>query len=114
MERTPHRVALYFAVVQVFFTLTWTVYVIFLPQLAAQAGIPKNAVVYILLLDQLIFVATDFAMGVMADRVSRVLGKLGYFVLGITLLSCAAFLLLPFVAPSGVTWLFIAVTALWT
>ena len=114
MGRTPHRVALYFAVVQVFFTLTWTVYVIFLPQLAAQAGIPKNAVVYILLLDQLIFVAADLAMGVMADRVSRVLGRLGYVVLGVTLVSCAAFLLMPFVAPSGVTWLFIAITALWT
>lgn len=114
MERTPHRVALYFAVVQLFFTLTWTVYVIFLPKLAAQAGIPKQAVVYILLLDQLIFVAMDFAMGVMADRISRVLGKLGLIVLWITLGSCAAFLLLPFVAPSGAAWLFIAVTALWT
>ncbi len=114
MDRTPHRVGLYFAFVQVFFTLTWTIYVIFLPRLAAQAGIPKQAVIYILLLDQLIFVAMDFAMGVMADRVSRTLGKLGYIVLGITLASCGAFLLLPFVAPHGAAWLFIAVTVLWT
>jgi Na+/melibiose symporter-like transporter len=114
MERTPHRVAIYFGIVQVLFTLTWTVYVIFLPKLAAQAGIPKQAVVYMLLLDQLIFVATDFAMGVMADRVSRILGKLGYVILGVTLASCGAFLLLPFVAPQGATWLFILVTVLWT
>jgi MFS family permease len=114
MDRTPHRVGVYFAVVQVFFTLTWTVYVIFLPKLAAQAGIPKQAVVYILLVDQLIFVAMDFAMGVMADRMSRVLGKLGHAILAITLGSCAAFLLLPFVAPQGAAWMFLTVTVLWT
>ncbi len=114
MERTPHRVGLYFAIVQVFFTLTWTVYVIFLPKLAAQVGIPKSAVTYILLADQLIFVATDFAMGVMADRMTRVVGRVGHVLIGITLFSCAAFLLLPFIAPHGVAWPFVLVTALWT
>ena len=113
-QLTPHRVGLYFALVQFFFTLTWTVYVIFLPKLAVQAGIPKQAVVYILLVDQLIFVIMDFAMGAMADRVSRVLGKVGYAVLGITLASCLAFLVLPFVAPEGSPALFLAVTLLWT
>jgi MFS family permease len=113
-QLAPHRVGLYFAIVQFFFTLTWTVYVIFLPKLAVQAGIPKQAVVYILLVDQLIFVIMDFAMGVMADRVSRVLGRLGYAVLGITLGSCLAFLVLPFVAPQGSPALFLALTVLWT
>ncbi|MDB5901387.1 MAG: transporter [Betaproteobacteria bacterium] len=112
--RVPHRIGLYLAVVQFFFTLTWTVYVIYLPRLAAEAGIPKSAVVYILLLDQLVFVAMDYTMGLMADRVSRVLGKLGYVVLGVTIASCAAFLLLPFVAPHGAAWLFLLLTVLWT
>jgi hypothetical protein len=112
--RVPHRIGLYLAVVQFFFTLTWTVYVIYLPRLAAEAGIPKSAVVYILLLDQLVFVVMDYTMGLMADRVSRVLGRLGYIVLGVTLASCAAFLLLPFVAPLGAAWLFLLLTVLWT
>ncbi|MEA2446279.1 MAG: hypothetical protein QOJ12_3575, partial [Thermoleophilales bacterium] len=111
---TPHRVGLYFGFVQFFFTITWTVYVIFLPKLAVQAGIPKQAVIYILMLDQLIFVAMDLAMGVMADRLSRVLGRLGHIVLGVTLGSCVAFLLLPFVAPQGAPWLFVLLTVLWT
>lgn len=114
MERpTPHSVGVYLAVVQFVFTLTWTVYVIFLPKLAAQAGIPKQWVVYILLLDQLVFVLVDFAMGLAADRVSRVLGKLGYVMLGVTLVSCAAFVLLPFAAPQGAAWAFLALTVLW-
>src|ERR671915_104261 len=114
MERAPpHRIGLYLAVVQFLFTLTWTVYVIFLPKLATQAGIPKQWIIYILLLDQLVFVVMDFAMGMAADRVSRVLGKLGYAILGVTIVSCAAFLLLPFAAPQGAAWLFLALTVLW-
>ena len=112
--RIPHRIGLYLALVQFFFTLTWTVYVIYLPTLAAQAGIPKSAVVYILLLDQIVFVIMDYAMGMAADRVSRVLGKLGYLILGVTLASCLAFLLLPFAAPQGAAWLFLALTVAWT
>lgn len=114
MDRaTPHRIGLYLAVVQFIFALTWTVYVIFLPKLAAQAGIPKQWVVFILLLDQVVFVIMDFAMGLAADRVSKVLGKLGYLILGVTLASCLAFLLLPFAAPQGAAWLFLLLTMLW-
>lgn len=109
----PHRIGVYLALVQFLFTLTWTVYVIFLPKLAAQAGIPKQWVIYILLADQLVFVCMDFAMGLAADRVSRVLGKLGLLILGVTLVSCAAFVLLPFAAPQGAAWLFLALTMLW-
>jgi len=114
MERsTSTRIGLYLAVVQFLFTLTWTIYVIFLPKLAAQAGIPKHWVVFILLLDQLVFVLMDFAMGLAADRVSRILGRLGYVILGVTLVSCLAFLLLPFAAPQGVPWLLLLLTILW-
>ena len=109
----PHRIGVYLGIVQFLFTLTWTVYVIFLPKLAAQAGIPKQWVVYILLADQLVFVIMDFAMGLAADRVSRVLGKLGLAILGVTIVSCVAFLALPFVAPQGAAWLFLAVIMLW-
>jgi hypothetical protein len=112
--RVPSRIGVYLAIVQFFFTLTWTVYVIYLPQLAAQAGIAKSAVVYILLADQVIFVAMDYAMGVAADRMSKVLGRLSRIVLGVTLGSCAVFLLLPFAAPQGAAWLFLLLTIAWT
>jgi len=115
MTRTiPHRLGLYLAVVQFFFALTWTVYVIYLPKLAAQVGISGKQVLLILILDQLIFTIMDFSMGVMADRVARVVGRLSYVILGVTLASCLAFLLLPFVAPQGSAVLFLALTILWT
>jgi hypothetical protein len=113
-QSVPHRVGLFLAVVQFLFTTTWTVYVIFLPRLAAQAGIGKDVVVFILMMDQVIFAFMDFAAGAMADRVARVVGRLGYIVLGATLVSCLAFLLLPFAAPQGPAWLFIALTILWS
>jgi hypothetical protein len=55
----------------------------------------------------------DFATGVWADRVSKVLGRIGIWAAAVTIVSCAAFLLLPFIAPAGAA-VFIAVTVLWT
>jgi MFS family permease len=109
----PRRVALFLAGIQFFFALTWVVYVIYLPQLAAQAGLGKGAVLALLMLDQLIFLAIDFAMGVAADRATRQFRRLGPAIAGVTLFSCAAFLLLPWAAPQGAGWL-MAVTVLWS
>lgn len=110
------KVGFSLAAIQLFFTLTWTVYVIFLPQLAAQVGIAKEAVLLILLMDQLIFLVADTAMGVAADKSVRVFGRLGRWVVIATLLSCAAFILLPLVAAQGpgVQWLFLACTVVWS
>eukprot|EP01035_Chromulina_nebulosa_P033268 gene33267-44537_t len=62
----------YLAVLQLAFTLMWTVYAIYLPKLAASVGIAPSAVIVILMVDQLIFTVTDTAMGGMADRIARV------------------------------------------
>jgi hypothetical protein len=98
MRKIPQGAGLYLAVLELVFALGWTVYAIYLPRLAASVGIAAGAVIYILMLDQAIFTVTDFAMGVAADKVSRLVGRLGRWVAAITLLSCAAFVGLPFVA----------------
>ncbi len=105
---------IYFAVLQLFFTLAWTVYIIFLPRLAAEAGIPKSWVLWILVADQLVFVIADWFMGAKADRMARVVGTLGPRLAAITLISALAFLLLPFVAPLASPLLFLGLTFLWT
>jgi MFS family permease len=91
----------YFAVLQLVFTLGWTTYLIYLPMLAAQVGIAPSAVILILMMDQAIFTVTDTAMGIAADRIAPVVGRLGAFVGALTALSCAAFVALPFVAGAG-------------
>ena len=106
-------VGLYLGVVQFFFAATWIVYVLYLPQLAAQAGIGKAAVAWILMADQLVFVFADYASGVAADRVARGLGRIGGWLLAATLVSCAAFLALPFVAPGASPAIFLALTLIW-
>lgn len=114
---TPNnKVGITLAVIQLFFTLTWTVYVIFLPQLAAQVGLAKDRVLVILMMDQLIFLVADTAMGVFADKSARVFGKLGRWVVLLTMASCLAFLLLPLVAATGpqAQWLFLALTVVWS
>jgi len=96
----PRPAALYLGVVQFFFATTWIVYVIYLPQLAAKAGIAKEWVPWILVADQAVFAVMDVVTGFWVDRVRRGLARFGVWILAITALSCAAFLLLPFAGAS--------------
>jgi len=98
---SANRTGVYLAILQLVFTLGWTTYVSYLPKLAADVGIAPSAVILILMLDQAIFTVTDTAMGMAADRISRLVGRLGVFVGAVTAISCAAFVALPFVAGTG-------------
>jgi len=110
------RTGVYLAVLQLVLTLGWTTYVIYLPKLAAEVRIAPSTVILILMMDQAIFTVADTAMGIAADRIARWFGRLGGFVGGLTALSCAAFVALPFVAGSGPgarAW-FIALIVIWS
>jgi hypothetical protein len=112
---SANRTGVYLAILQLVFTLGWTTYVIYLPKLAADVGIAPSAVILILMLDQAIFTVIDTAMGMAADRISRLVGRLGVFVGAVTAVSCAAFVALPFVAgagPGAQAW-FIALIVVW-
>jgi hypothetical protein len=114
-DASANRTGVYLAVLQLVFTLGWTIYVIYLPKLAAQVGIAPSAVILILMLDQAIFTITDTAMGVAADRIAPFVGRLGIFVGIATAISCAAFIALPYVAgtgPGAQVW-FIVLIVIW-
>jgi MFS family permease len=106
------RVGLYFGLLQLVFGLTWVAYVIYLPQLAAQAGIGRGVVGWLLVLDQIIFAACDWAAGVAVDRVAKVVGRVGKIVVGVTAVSALAFLLLPLAAPLG-AGVFVSLIVVW-
>jgi Major Facilitator Superfamily len=108
-----NRAGIYLAFLQLVFTLGWTTYVIYLPKLAAQVGIAPTAVVLVLMMDQAIFTITDTAMGIAADRIALLVGRLGMIVALLTTLSCAAFAALPFVAGAGAKSFFIALIVVW-
>ena len=95
------KVGVYLALLQLFFTLGWTIYVVYLPQLAAKVGLPATAVIVILLIDQAVFTITDTLMGIASDRMTAIAGRLSRVVIWMTVVSCAAFLALPFVADLG-------------
>jgi Major Facilitator Superfamily len=111
---TPRAVGAYLAGVQFLFVLGWIVYAAYLPQLLAQVGLERKWVPWLLAADQLIFLVTDLAVGVWSDRAAAVQGRIARWVLGATLLSCAAFLLLPLAAGSGSLALFLGLTLVWT
>ena len=109
-----NRAGIYLAFLQLVFTLGWTTYVIYLPKLAEQVGIAPAAVILVLMMDQAIFTITDTAMGIAADRIARLVGRLGMIVAVLTALSCAAFAALPFVASAdGAKGAFITLIVIW-
>ena len=98
-----NALAVYVGVVQFLFTTTWTLYVIYLPQLAQNAGIAREWVPWILVADQLVFAAMDVVTGVWIDRVRAALARFGGWMVAATIVSGAAFLVLPYAgANSGV------------
>ncbi len=88
------------AFVQLFFTLGWTVYVIFLPGLLKQAGIDASWLPWILIADQLLFAAADVATGLWLDRSKQWLLRVGNSLTVLVMAACAVFVLLPFTAQS--------------
>jgi len=109
-----NRAGIYLAFLQLVFTLGWTTYVIYLPKLAAQVGIAPAAMIFVLMMDQAIFTITDTAMGIAADRIATLVGRLGMIVAALTALSCVAFAALPFVASAGgAKSVFIALIVIW-
>src|SRR5262249_3698595 len=97
--RVPQGAAVYLAVIQFVFATMWVIYVLFLPGLVQAAGIPQGWIIWILIFDQVLFIVMDVALGVMADRVMRLYGRLALPILVVTAVSCAAFLLIPFATP---------------
>jgi Major Facilitator Superfamily len=96
------------------FALTWILYVIYLPALAAQAGIEPRFIVWILAMDQAIFIACDWAAGAQADRIARLVGRFGVPMAAVAIGSCVAFVAMPWVAPAMGAAGFLAVTAVWS
>jgi hypothetical protein len=103
----------FLAVLQLFFALTWVVYVIYLPALAQQAGLDRRFVPMILLMDQVIFLVCDWMAGVYADRVARKFARIGGWMATVTLVSCAAFIAMPFAASFAATP-FLILTIVWS
>ena len=101
------------ALVQLFFTLGWTVYVIFLPGLLTLAGIEVSWLPWILIIDQLLFAAADLAFGIWLDRSEQFLRMAGNGLTALVLAACAVFALLPFLAHAVPVWLFVPALFVW-
>ena len=95
------QLAVSLGIVQFFFAVTWTVYVVYLPQLVEQAGIARSWVPWILAADQLVFACVDVLTGYWVDRVSHTLARLGGWILSLSAVSCVAFVALPFAGASA-------------
>ncbi len=105
--------AVWVLVVQCLLALSWTLYVLFLPGMLAKAGVERRWFVYVLIADQAIFGACDWAAGAFADRIGVVWRRLGRFITVVALLSSAALLAMPWVATGGNAALLLGVIFVW-
>ena len=101
------------ALVQVFFTLGWTVYVIFLPGLFRQAGIDVAWLPWVLIADQFLFAIADVVTGVWLDRSNQLVRLAGNWLTALVLASCAVFMLLPWIAQSAQSWVLLTAVFVW-
>lgn len=98
-----------FAIAQFCMSLSWVTYAAFLPAMAQQVGLAKSAVVWLLMLDQVVFMLADLLAGVASDRMAQAVARWGQ-VLGLLTGFCAvAFMLLPLLvdATGSPVWLVI-------
>lgn len=93
----PNRVPV-FALAQFCMALSWVVYAAFLPALAAQAGLPKSAVVWLLLADQVVFMLSDLLAGVASDRMAAGVVRWGQALGLLTGVAAIALLVMPLLA----------------
>ncbi len=107
------KTALWVLIVQCLLALSWTMYVLFLPGMLSDAGIAKRWLVYVLIGDQIVFAACDWAAGVYADRIATVWKRLGRVMLATTMLSSAALLAMPWIAKGGSAVLLLGVIFVW-
>ncbi len=102
----------YLGLFQFLFLLAWIVYVIFLPDLLARAGLPKDFAPRLLIADQLLFAGLDVVLGLFADRAMNQLRRLTPIVLVLNLLACLIFVALPHLAGVSAI-LLIGATMVW-
>lgn len=114
MDTALRRTALWATTIQGLFALTWALYVAFLPGLLARAGLDARFVILFVLLDQAVFAAADWASGIYADRLARLLHRIGPALTAGALVSSCALAALPWVAGLGEPALLVAITVLWT
>jgi MFS family permease len=113
MQTRPSSLSLALFVTQLALALCWSVYVIFLPGLAAQVGITPQQVLWILLADQLLFALMDVALGRWGDRVMALAGRMAPLVIVAVATATAAFIALPLVAQQGSPGLLLTLVVVW-
>jgi hypothetical protein len=112
VSRSTKIAAIYLALVQLLFALSWSIYDLYLPQLTARAGLSKEVSSWLSLADQLLVIFMDIAFGLASPFITKAIGRAGKWIIGAVWGSCLAFLLLPFMTDAG-SALFLPLVIFW-
>jgi hypothetical protein len=112
-EPGSKAVCVWVAALQFIAALTWTMYVLFLPGLFEQVGIDKRWILWMLVIDQVVFAVSDWYASAHTDRLLRRWRGVASPLMLLILLSAAMMAALPWVADLRQPALFVAVVVLW-
>jgi hypothetical protein len=117
--KTDWQPVLALALMQGAIVLCWIVYRMYLPDLLAQFGFPKDSSVAILAIEGFLAVLIEPTFGSLSDRQKTLWGLKGPFVTIGVLISATLLVLLPAIVLLGnpeslLRWIFIAVVILWS
>ena len=111
---SPRGYRTWVVTIQCLLVVGWAMYVLYLPGLLKSAGIDPRLAIAVLMLDQAIFAACDWAAGAFADRLSREARRIGPIITTVALVSSAAMLAMPWIAKLGSPALLLASIVAWT
>jgi MFS family permease len=117
--KTDWQPVLALALMQGAIVLCWIVYRMYLPDLLAQFGFPKDSSVAILAIEGFLAVLIEPTFGSLSDRQKTLWGLKGPFVTIGVLISATLLVLLPAIVllgnpESALRWIFIALVILWS
>jgi MFS family permease len=112
--RSPRGYRVWVVAVQCLLVVGWAMYVLYLPGLLSSAGIDPRLAIAVLMLDQAIFAACDWAAGAFADRLTQQARRLGPLITSVALASSACMLAMPWIAKLGSPALLLASIVAWT
>jgi hypothetical protein len=117
--KTDWQPVLALALMQGAIVLCWIVYRMYLPDLLAQFGFPKDSSVTILAIEGFLAVLIEPTFGSLSDRQKTLWGLKGPFVTIGVLISATLLVLLPAIVllgnpESALRWIFIALVILWS
>lgn len=101
------------ATIHFLLVIGWTAYVVHLPGMLDRVGLPRDWLIWLLLLDQAAFALSDWFFGLIADRLGRAVAPMCRAIMAASIASSLAVLAMPWFAQAAHASALLMAMAVW-